>query len=66
MKLIPSWTAQFCRNLLTCTDVKDSASRIFNCYNISICEKEKLKDETSEKIRETNEGLIEEQDVPLT
>ena len=26
MKLIPSWTAQFCRNLLTCPDVKDSAS----------------------------------------
>jgi hypothetical protein len=27
---------------------------IFNCYNISICKKEELKDETSKKIRETN------------
>ena len=26
MKLIPSWTAQFCLSLLTCPDVKDSAS----------------------------------------
>ena len=29
---------------------------IFNCYNISICKKEKIKDETSKKIRETNGG----------
>ena len=27
---------------------------IFNCYNISICKKEKLKDETSKKNCETN------------
>ena len=27
---------------------------IFNCYNISICKEEKLKDETYKKIRETN------------
>ena len=27
---------------------------IFNCYNISICKKEKLKDEASKKICETN------------
>jgi hypothetical protein len=39
---------------------------IFNCYNISICKKEKLKAETSKKIRETNGGQIKEQDVPLT
>jgi len=26
----------------------------FNCYNISICKKEKLKVETSKKFRETN------------
>ena len=40
---------------------------IFICYNISICKKEKLKDETSKKIRETtNGGQIKEQDVPLT
>ena len=39
---------------------------IFNCYNISICKKEKLKDETSKKIRETNGGQIKEQEVPLT
>ena len=39
---------------------------IFDCYNISICKKEKLKDETSEKICETNRGQIKEQDVPLT
>ena len=49
-----------------------SVSRIFfrcltfDCYNISICKKEKLKDETSKKIRETNGGKIKEQDVPLT
>ena len=29
---------------------------IFNCYNISICKKDKIKDETSKKIRETNGG----------
>ena len=39
---------------------------IFNCYNISICKKEKLKDETPKKNRETNGGQIKEQDVPLT
>ena len=39
---------------------------IFNCYDISICKKEKLKDETSKKIRETNGGQIKEQDIPLT
>ena len=27
---------------------------IFNCYSIKICQKEKLKDETSKKNRETN------------
>ena len=31
---------------------------IFNCYKIRICEKEKVKDETSKKIRETNVCLI--------
>ena len=39
---------------------------IINCYNISIFKKEKLKDETSKKIHETNGGQIKEQDVPLT
>ena len=39
---------------------------IFDCYNISICKKEKLKDETPKKNRETNGGQIKEQDVPLT
>ena len=28
----------------------------FNCYNISICKKGKVKDETSKKICETNGG----------
>ena len=32
---------------------------IFNCYNISICKIEKLKDETSKKIRETDAGSID-------
>ena len=40
-------------------------SLIFNCY-ISICKKEKLKDEKPEKIRETNGCQIKEQDVPLS
>ena len=35
---------------------------IFNCYNISICKKEKIKDETTKKIRETNGGQIKDQD----
>jgi hypothetical protein len=35
---------------------------IFNCYNLSICKKEKLKDDTFKKIRETNGGQIKEQD----
>ena len=39
---------------------------IFSCYNISICKKGKVKDETSKKIRETNGGQIKEQDIPLT
>ena len=39
---------------------------IFNCYNISVCKKEKLKDEASKKISETNGGKIKKQDVPLT
>ena len=39
---------------------------IFDWYNISICKKGKVKDETSKKIRETNGGQIKEQDVPLT
>ena len=29
---------------------------IFDCYNISICKKEKIKDETSKKIHESNGG----------
>ena len=33
---------------------------IFNCYNISICKKEKFKDETSKKTHETNGGQIKE------
>ena len=37
---------------------------IFDCYNISICKKGKVKDEASKKIRETNGGQIKEQDVP--
>ena len=36
---------------------------IFDCYNISICKKGKVKDETS-KIREINGGQIKEQDWP--
>ena len=39
---------------------------IFDCYNISICKKGKVKDERSKKIRETNKGQIKEQDIPLT
>ena len=39
---------------------------IFNCYNISICKKEKLKDEAFNKIHEANGSQIKEQDVPLT
>jgi hypothetical protein len=39
---------------------------IFDCYNISICKKGKVKDETSKKICETNGGQIKEQDVELT
>ena len=37
-----------------------------DCYNISICEKGKFKDETSKKIRETKRGQIKEENVPLT
>ena len=36
-----------------------SRSSLFNCYNISICKKEKLKDETSKQIHETNGGHID-------
>ena len=32
---------------------------IFNCYNISICKKEKIKDETSKKSCETNGGQLD-------
>ena len=39
---------------------------IFNCYKISVCKKEKIKYETSKKIRETNRGQIKEQDVPFS
>ena len=39
---------------------------IFDCYNVSICKKRKIKDEASKKFRETNGGQIKEQDVPLT
>ena len=38
---------------------------IFDCYNISICKKEKLKDETSKKIRETHR-MLEFMDEILT
>ena len=39
---------------------------IFDCYNISICKKGKVKEKTSKKVRETNGGQIKAQDVPLT
>ena len=35
---------------------------IFDCYNISISKKGKVKNEASKKIRETNGGQIKEQD----
>ena len=38
---------------------------IFNCYNISICKKEKLKDETAKKNCEINRGQIREEVVPI-
>ena len=37
-----------------------------DCYNISICKKGKVKDETSKNIHETNGGQIKEEDVQLT
>ena len=42
------WTALVSRIFFRCL--------IFNYCNISICKKEKIKDETSKKIRETNGG----------
>ena len=39
---------------------------IFDCYNIRICKKGRVKDEASKKIRKTNGGQIKKQDVPLT
>ena len=37
---------------------------IFDCYNISICKKGKVKDEASKENRETSGGQIKEQDIP--
>jgi hypothetical protein len=39
---------------------------IFDCDNISICKKGKVKDEASKKIHETNGGQIKKQVVPST
>ena len=42
-----------------------SVSQIFfDCYDISICKKGKVKDATSKKIRETYWGQNKEQDWP--
>ena len=46
--LLHNFTSIGFKNLFRCL--------IFFCYKISICKKEKLKDETSKKIRETNDS----------